>query len=175
MLRHPAPPPKPYPLGPYLRAWQFLQYSSASCSVTLVESNILPHIPETTTNNILDNLPHLKHDLWNLYPPATRSSAAYTDLPHLGHFGLSAGLKGILIYVFDLQQNTCSWEICEDEHGGGPTNAVTADKNIKKVHDIIRSKDVPLGQLTLQAYKNCQNNCSLLALFQGTTEEYFIR
>ncbi|VEN36187.1 unnamed protein product, partial [Callosobruchus maculatus] len=90
MLRHPAPPPKPYPLGPYLRAWQFLQYSSASCSVTLVESNILPH------------LPHLKHDLWNLYPPATRSSAAYTDLPHFGHFGLSAGLKGILIYLFDL-------------------------------------------------------------------------
>lgn len=42
------------------------------------------------------HLPHLKHVLWNLYPPATRSSAAYTDLPHFGHFGLSTGTKGIL-------------------------------------------------------------------------------
>lgn len=46
------------------------------------------------------NLPHLKHVLWYLYPPATRSSAAYTDLLHLGHFGFSTGLKGILMDVF---------------------------------------------------------------------------
>lgn len=32
----------------------------------------------------------------HLSPPATRSSAAYTDLPHLGHLGCSTGLKGIL-------------------------------------------------------------------------------
>lgn len=44
-------------------------------------------------------LPHLKHPLWYLYPPATRSSAAYTDLVHFGHFGCEAGTKGIL---FDL-------------------------------------------------------------------------
>lgn len=41
----PAPPPKPYPFGPYLRPWQFLQYNSFSCSVQFVESNILLHIP----------------------------------------------------------------------------------------------------------------------------------
>lgn len=85
--RQPAPPPKPYPFGPYLRPWQFLQYSSFSCSAQFVESSILPHIP------------HLKHPLCHLCPPATRSSAAYTDLPHLGHFGFSAGLKGILVVL----------------------------------------------------------------------------
>jgi len=88
--KQPAPPPKPYPFGPYLRPWQFLQNNSFSCSVQLVESNILLHIP------------HLKHDLWNLYPPATRSSAAYTDLPHFGHFGFSAGTKGILYDFYRL-------------------------------------------------------------------------
>jgi hypothetical protein len=31
-----------------------------------------------------------------LYPPAIRSSAAYTDLEHLGHFGCSIATKGIL-------------------------------------------------------------------------------
>lgn len=45
MDRHPAPPPKPYPLGPYLRAWQFLQNNSLSCSVQFVESRALLHIP----------------------------------------------------------------------------------------------------------------------------------
>lgn len=40
----PAPPPKPYPFGPYLRPWQFLQNNSLSCSVQFVESNILLHI-----------------------------------------------------------------------------------------------------------------------------------
>lgn len=43
-----------------------------------------------------ERLPHLKHILCHLSPPATRSSAAYTDLPHLGHLGCSTGLKGIL-------------------------------------------------------------------------------
>jgi hypothetical protein len=74
MLRQPAPPPKPYPLGPYLRAWQFLQNSSASCSVQLVESNILPHIPAAHTltstgggdNRSSFYLPHLKQDLCHL-------------------------------------------------------------------------------------------------------------
>jgi hypothetical protein len=50
-------------------------------------------------------LPHLKHILWNFSPPATLSSAAYTDLPHLGHLGFSTGLKGILLggdYFLDL-------------------------------------------------------------------------
>lgn len=41
-------------------------------------------------------LPHLKHILCHLYPPAIRSSAAYTDLEHLGHFGCSIATKGIL-------------------------------------------------------------------------------
>lgn len=43
--KQPAPPPKPYPFGPYLRPWQFLQNNSLSCSVQFVESNILLHIP----------------------------------------------------------------------------------------------------------------------------------
>ena len=42
------------------------------------------------------NLPHLKHCLCHFMPPATRSSAAYTDLEHLGHLEISAGTKGIL-------------------------------------------------------------------------------
>lgn len=39
MDRQPAPPPKPYPLGPNLRAWHILQNSSPSCSEQLVESS----------------------------------------------------------------------------------------------------------------------------------------
>jgi len=53
-------------------------------------------------------LPHLKHILCHFSPPATRSSAAYTDLPHLGHLGFSTGLKGILNggdYFLDLKSN----------------------------------------------------------------------
>ena len=45
MLRAPAPPPNPYPFGPYLRAWQTLQKSSFSWVLALVESNILLHKP----------------------------------------------------------------------------------------------------------------------------------
>lgn len=45
MDKHPAPPPNPYPFGPYFLPWQFLQYNSLSCSAQLVESNIFPHIP----------------------------------------------------------------------------------------------------------------------------------
>lgn len=45
MLKAPAPPPNPYPLGPYLRAWQTLQKSSFSWVLALVESNILLHRP----------------------------------------------------------------------------------------------------------------------------------
>lgn len=45
MDRHPAPPPNPYPLGPYLRPWQFLQNSTDSCSLQFVESRALEHMP----------------------------------------------------------------------------------------------------------------------------------
>lgn len=121
MDRHPAPPPNPYPLGPYLRPWQFLQNSTDSCSLQFVESRALEHMPgeggkkeELVTKSAeiipinfwlrlnIGNLLHLKQVLWNLYPPATRSSAAYTDLPHLGHLGVSTGVKGIL--------GSASWE-----------------------------------------------------------------
>lgn len=46
--------------------------------------------------SLFKDLPHLKHVLCHFWPPASRSSAAYTDFPHLGHFGFSGGLKGIL-------------------------------------------------------------------------------
>lgn len=46
MDMHPAPPPNPYPFGPYFLPWQFLQYNSASCSAQLVESKNFPHIPK---------------------------------------------------------------------------------------------------------------------------------
>lgn len=45
MDRHPAPPPNPYPLGPYFRPWQFLQNSTDSCSLQFVESRALLHMP----------------------------------------------------------------------------------------------------------------------------------
>lgn len=110
MDRHPAPPPNPYPLGPYLRPWQFLQNRTDSCSLQFVESRALLHMPKWKKNDMVGhwygisdraicqfaNLLHLKQVLWNLYPPATRSSAAYTDLLHLGHLGVSTATKGIL-------------------------------------------------------------------------------
>lgn len=110
MDRHPAPPPNPYPLGPYLRPWQFLQNKTASCSLQFVESRALLHMPGGDQQGgggfisiafrivpyLTQHLLHLKQVLWNLYPPATRSSAAYTDLLHLGHLGVSAATKGIL-------------------------------------------------------------------------------
>jgi len=34
--------------------------------------------------------------LWNWSSPTVRASAAYTDLPHLGHFGVAGALKGIV-------------------------------------------------------------------------------
>ena len=42
----------------------------------------------------------MKQTLCHLYPPATFSSAAYTDRPHLGHLGESATLNGILEKTF---------------------------------------------------------------------------
>jgi len=49
-----------------------------------------------TSDFVKSYLPHLKHILWYLYPPAIRSSAAYTDFTHFGHFGCSMATKGIL-------------------------------------------------------------------------------
>jgi len=73
-----------------------------------VESSILLHIPKKPNqskvfpqNMLMQKvhrnfiLPHLKHVLCHFSPPAKRSSAAYTDLPHFGHLGLSGGLNGI--------------------------------------------------------------------------------
>lgn len=48
-------------------------------------------------------LQHLKQILCHLYPPANFSSAAYTDLSQVGHFGTSAGLKGILILFWIIE------------------------------------------------------------------------
>lgn len=50
---HPAPPPNPYPFGPYFRPWQFLQYNSASCSAQLVESKNFWHIPKMWTFEVI--------------------------------------------------------------------------------------------------------------------------
>lgn len=115
VLKHPAPPPKPYPFGPYFLPWQFLQYNSLSCSAQFVESKNLPHISTRfrhrfiycRLNSISTNLnsPHLKHILCHLCPPAIRSSAAYTDLSHFGHLGCSTGTKGIFDVVFNGFQN----------------------------------------------------------------------
>jgi len=56
-------------------------------------------------------LPHLKQvPLWNLYPPASASSAAYTVFPHFGHCSLgSASNLGILTLVGYLwkENNSC--------------------------------------------------------------------
>lgn len=72
----------------------------------------IPYMTITALNKcyiciyLVQYLPHLKHILCHFSPPATRSSAAYTDLPHLGHLGFSTGLKGISKgrdYFLDLQ------------------------------------------------------------------------
>ena len=41
------------------------------------------------------HMEHLKQPVCHLCPPANFSSAAYTDLLHFGHLGISIGLKGI--------------------------------------------------------------------------------
>ena len=48
-----------------------------------------------TFSGTLLHMEHLKHPVCHLWPPASFSSAAYTDFPHFGHFGISIGLKGI--------------------------------------------------------------------------------
>lgn len=55
MFKAPAPAPKPYPLIPNLRPWQFLQYNSFSCSVQLVESKGLLHKPAKTNGTRIHN------------------------------------------------------------------------------------------------------------------------
>ena len=40
---------------------------------------------------------HLKQTLCHLCPPASFSSAAYTDRSHLGHIGASGALNGMVV------------------------------------------------------------------------------
>lgn len=62
VLSAPAPSPYPTPFGPYLRPWHCLQYSSAPCSATDVESSSLLHIAEAEGERV-DKVHHRqRHD-----------------------------------------------------------------------------------------------------------------
>lgn len=101
MDRQPAPPPKPYPLGPNLRPWHTLQKSSPSCSEQFVESSNLPQRPGTGASFVRYGRIRV-HSLWSRETTSTGELLFWHEVGVQAHcFFILKGCCWIDLYYFN--------------------------------------------------------------------------